>query len=184
MGRCFASNSRYFLVNGERCMVNATAEKPTQAALARALGVTAPAIVKWKRAGMPTDSIEAAQAWRAARVRPRVKSKPAPVADDDCTTYHGWRTRRERAQALQAERELRVRGGELVEVEAVIAILARRFGVARDRLLGIPSRVAPQVAGLGVHEAGALLEAEILAALEEISAASDDVRRAGEAPKP
>lgn len=167
--------------------MNATDAKLTQAALARALGVTAPAIVKWKRQGMPTDSIEAAQAWRAARVRPRVKPKPAaepaPVAAGEHVSYHEARRRRELAQALAAERDLRVRAGELVEVEAVIAVLARRFTVARDRLLGIGARVGPQCAGLNASQASALIDAEVHDALAEISGASDDVRD-GRASKP
>lgn len=166
--------------------MNATDAKLTQAALARALGVTAPAIVKWRRQGMPTDSIEAAQAWRAARVRPRVKPKPAepaPVAAGEHVSYHEARRRRELAQALAAERDLRVRNGELVEVEAVLGVLARRFGVARDRLLGIGARVGPQCAGLNASQASALIDAEVHDALAEISGASDDVRD-GRAPKP
>ena len=47
---------------------------PSQAALARALGLSPAAITKFKARGMPIDSVEAAQAWRAKHLRPRVRA--------------------------------------------------------------------------------------------------------------
>ncbi len=48
----------------------------TQTELARALGVDAAVISRDKRRGMPTDSIEAARAWRARTLRPRMRNMP------------------------------------------------------------------------------------------------------------
>ena len=44
---------------------------PSQTAIAAALGISQPAVAQLKRRGMPTDSIEAAQAWHRRNVRPR-----------------------------------------------------------------------------------------------------------------
>lgn len=47
---------------------------PSQAALARALGLSPAAITKCKQQGMPVHSVQAAQAWRATHLRPRVRA--------------------------------------------------------------------------------------------------------------
>lgn len=59
--------------------VNATARPPTQAALARELGISPAAITKLKGQGMPTHSADAARQWRAARLHPgRMRADPGP----------------------------------------------------------------------------------------------------------
>jgi hypothetical protein len=59
----------------------------TNAELGLALGVTGQRISILRKEGMPTDSIEAAQAWRAARVNvQRARApQPAPAQLDDGT---------------------------------------------------------------------------------------------------
>jgi hypothetical protein len=54
-----------------------TTNRPTQAALARELGISGPAVTKLKAQGMPTDSIEAARTWRLQNLNP-AKRKPDP----------------------------------------------------------------------------------------------------------
>jgi hypothetical protein len=55
------------------------ADRWSQAELARQLGLSAPAITKLKKQGMPTDSLAAAQAWREQRQNV-AQRKPAPDA--------------------------------------------------------------------------------------------------------
>lgn len=62
---------------------HSSSKQLSQAALARALGLSPAAITKFKARGMPIDSVEAAQAWRAKHLRPRVRAdrqKPAGSA--------------------------------------------------------------------------------------------------------
>jgi hypothetical protein len=59
--------------------VNTTARPPTQAAVARELGISPAAITKLKAQGMPTHSADAARQWRAARLHPgRMRADPGP----------------------------------------------------------------------------------------------------------
>jgi hypothetical protein len=57
-----------------------------------------------------------------------------------------WRTRLMKAKALAAEREARVRSGELVEVkpytDAIIADCVQATQLAKTRFLGLPSKLA------------------------------------------
>jgi hypothetical protein len=57
-------------------MVNGEGAPVKQSELAKALGLSPQAIVKLKRQGMPTDTVEAAQAWRRDHVRPYAAARP------------------------------------------------------------------------------------------------------------
>lgn len=59
----------------------------TNTQLAQALGVTAQRITALRREGLPNDSLEAAQAWRAARAETNRRQAPkaAPAQLDDGT---------------------------------------------------------------------------------------------------
>ena len=55
----------------------------SQSQLAKALGISQPAVAQLSKKGMPTDSVEAAQQWRAANIgvkRGKPKAVPQPVA--------------------------------------------------------------------------------------------------------
>lgn len=55
----------------------------SQSQLAKALGISQPAVAQLAKKGMPTDSVEAAQQWRAANIgvkRGKPKAVPKPVA--------------------------------------------------------------------------------------------------------
>lgn len=55
----------------------------SQSQLAKALGISQPAVAQLAKKGMPTDSVEAAQQWRAANIgvkRGKPKAVPQPVA--------------------------------------------------------------------------------------------------------
>jgi hypothetical protein len=61
--------------------------KPSNLEIGAALGITAQRVSVLKREGMPTDSVEAAQAWRATRDEARRAQAPkaAPAQLDDGT---------------------------------------------------------------------------------------------------
>lgn len=61
--------------------------KPSNLEIGAALGITAQRVSVLKREGMPTDSVEAAQAWRASRDEARRAQAPkaAPAQLDDGT---------------------------------------------------------------------------------------------------
>lgn len=72
----------------------------TGSELARKLGVTRQAISKLVRRGMPLDSVEAAQKWRAVHAPPR-KSIAVAEADKGKTPFEDAMTRAERARACE-----------------------------------------------------------------------------------
>ena len=168
------------MVNGEGSGSGAL----SQAALGRALDLSAPAITKLKKQGMPVHSVAAAQQWRqdrqnVAQRKPwpgrTAPAAPAAPAAPPAEFVHGEshdaaRTRREIAEADLAELKLGELHGELVRAADVRASYARRLASLRESLLQIPARLAPIVASetdqAACHET---LQSELHAVLEQIS---------------
>lgn len=152
--------------------------------MARELDVSPAMIIKLRSAGMPMHDADEARRWRESntRTRPHLaarKARQAPVeAPAEGESYSAWRTRREKALAHLAEIDLAERRGQLVAVDQVLHLLGQRYSIARDRLWGIPSRIAPMAAGLDAHRAERVLMQEISDALTEIANAAADVRAA------
>lgn len=136
--------------------------------LGQALGISKQAVGKLAQAGMPTDTVEAAQAWRLANLDPS-RSKDARMgigaglgdrpptagadggddeapAVDDSAEYRHARTQREQIrrdrEALQLEQER----GRLVEVEEVARLRYTEFRALRDSLSNVGARVSAAVA--------------------------------------
>lgn len=172
----------------------------SQAAIARALGLSGAAITKLKKQGMPVHSVEAAQAWRTERQNVAARKPlpssgvPASIAmpaasgpirvsagafdgspDEDRDTA---RTRREIAEANLAELREAEERGELIRVDAIRSALAGMIASTRDSLLQIPARVAPVLAAepdaASVHDT---LTREIHQALAQLVAAPDRITR-------
>jgi len=153
---------------------------------------------------MPTDTIEAARAWRAENVSSRLRvgssppsspaNQPARHASSPATTgsgaagttgatgdeegasgtYSEFRTRREGAEAELAELRLFETKGELIRVAAVKTALGVAFATAREALLQLPSRLAPQLAGeTDPATIQNLLYAEIHQVLVDLAGVSD-----------
>lgn len=79
----------------------------TQAALASALGMSEPAVSKFKGRGMPVDSVAAAQAWRATHVRLRISANPVRRFADEIADVHAlWPVARSALQAGRLEAAL------------------------------------------------------------------------------
>ena len=80
----------------------------------------------------------------------------------------------DRARRLAVETESRVRNGELLEAAEVQALWVSHVGIAKGRLLALPSRLAPAVIGLGdLRTIEAVIREAIHEALTELSAAPD-----------
>ena len=162
------------MVNSEQAPVNTL----SQAALGRLLGLSPAAITKLKGQGMPVDSVEAAKAWREARlnVAARKPSPPPPAfppisggdfGDED---FQMARTRREIAEANLAEMREAELEGKLIRVEAIRAAWAKRISATRDALLQLPHRLAPVLAAeTEMERVSQLLDVELRQALTELS---------------
>lgn len=150
----------------------------SRAAIADGLGCDPALVTRYRRRGMPMDSVDAALAWKRMHVRPRIggdqaggsapHGPPTPPANDepDSGGYWASRARREQAEADLAELKLAEQRGELVRTADVRASHARRLASLRESLLQIPPRLAAVLAAEAdqakVHDA---LAAEIHAAL-------------------
>lgn len=87
------------------------------------------------------------------------------------STLTAERTRLDRARADLAEHQLALKRAEFVRVEEVGERWVRLVTNVRNRILGVPSKLAPALARTATPaQAAAILEEEILAALDELSA--------------
>lgn len=122
-------------------------KKPTVRQIAAALGISHPRVVALSKEGMPTDSIEAAAAWREAHMNPAAQVGQAfrngDLPDEDFQTA---RTRREIAEASIAQLKEEEMRGELIRVEAVRSALASLISTTREGILQVPARMAPVLA--------------------------------------
>lgn len=97
---------------------------------------------------------------------------PEPDEGDTSATtgYQHWRERSERAKALSAERDNRVRDGELLEANQVAATITAAVTTLRTRFESLPDVLGPQLAAeLDEGRVRALLAETIEHALEEAS---------------
>lgn len=127
--------------------------KLTQSQIAAALQVDKALVSRYKGMGMPVDSIEAARAWKDANIRARIQDRPpadvgTPAAPASAAPPDYWleRARREQAEAAIAELRRGEMQGELIRVSAVRAAMTNAYVTAREGILNIPARLAPQLA--------------------------------------
>ena len=90
-------------------------------------------------------------------------------ADPEASALDVERTREAAARADKLELENATRREELVEVETVSLLWAKLTGETRNKLLGLPSAVAPYLAGKTVPETAAILSEHIREALEALA---------------
>jgi hypothetical protein len=125
---------------------------PSQAQLADALGVDPALVTRYKRRGMPVDSIAAAQKWKAENVRARVGAKAGKGDDTGVAPpvpgYGDHRARREAAEADMAELEAKRKAAQLMPVEPAERAVFDAFRELRDATFAAMRGAAPQVLGL------------------------------------
>lgn len=116
------------------------------------------------------DKTDAAQQARGARGGHAPRDEPKAPPGGDREGYFATKERRERAEADLAELELRQRRGELVKKSDVERELFAVNRSLRDRLAGIPDRIAPMLASeTDVTRCHAIVAAELRAALGEVA---------------
>jgi len=138
--------------------------KMTRTAFARALGLSPGRVTQLVDAGLPTCDdgrlipLEEARAWYRATVHAGARKRgpkgkppeapPAPMAGE-APAERLLRAQAERTEALAeiARLEARRRRGELLEAGQVEAAWTKHILAARERLLGLPGKLAPRVLG-------------------------------------
>ena len=106
---------------------------------------------------------------RGARVQPRITVTKAAPAAGDGPDFFEERARHERAKADLAELKAQERAGELVELEEVKRLWATLATETRDRLLGLPDRLAEELhAAETEHEVREVLRRELTEALSRV----------------
>lgn len=164
----------------------------TQAALAQALGMSEGRVSQLKSQGMPTHSVDAAQAWRethqsiamrkrdpARVVAPAQPAAPppdpaigAPIFGPEFLgeDFQAARTRREIAEANLAEMREAELEGKLIRVDTIRAAWAKRISSTRDALMQLPHRLAPVLAVEDdMERVGIVLDEALRQALTELS---------------
>jgi phage terminase Nu1 subunit (DNA packaging protein) len=154
--------------------------------LAELLGISRSTCSDSVKRGMPTDSLEAAQAWRNAFLDParRKQAKPAPEVlqpleqpPEPEETFDEARTRDMVSTANLREMAEAKRRGELIEVAAVTKVLASDYATTRDALLQLPARLGPMLAAeKDPATVQRLLHAEIHQALVTLAGTPDSLR--------
>ena len=164
-------------------------EVVNRAELARLFDVSLPTVDSWRRRGLPVEQ-------GGGRGRPMRFSLPAAIAwrleqeagEDDrdaVVSFEEARTAKMVAEAELARIELQKRRGEVVELDVVAELAEAAFGVVRQRVLGLASKVAAQVATAGsAAKARGILEREAREILDELAdgneLAKDAHERGGE----
>ena len=106
----------------------------------------------------------------AATFAPPIEAVDDAGAGLETTSYHVAKTLREAAEAQIARLKLSEMRGEVIRVDAVRSAWAAKIAGARDALLQIPSRLAPQLAAESdLVAVTGLLEAELRQALADLS---------------
>ena len=147
----------------------------TKIELAAALDVSTQTLDAWLARGMPFERRPGAGARTyafdlAAVLRWRLDYERAQAAAaTDETDIDEAKRRRAVAEARLAEMAADREAGQLLAREDVDAAVIASFVRVRAKLLSIPSKVAPLVAGADVNAAGATLRAAIHDALRELS---------------
>lgn len=155
--------------------------------LAAALGLTKGQVSKLVKRGMPTGSVDEAEAWRKLYVRPewsKGTSTPpadngseAPASDAESDNQSYWRAKaqREATMAELAKIDLAKARRELVAVAEVERGLHEAARMLRDMILAVPSRVAAEmVAASDAGVAQRLLREQLTAVLDQFERLAED----------
>jgi phage terminase Nu1 subunit (DNA packaging protein) len=184
--------------------LTAGAERLSQSALARLLGVKRQAVHDLCKRGIihagddglinvaaateamaralradskTVASILAAPPEPASAQAPSNEPAPQPIDPNDATSYHVARTLREAAEARMAQLRLRVMAGELVSADRVKRAVTTWAAMARAAFEKIPDKVAERVAAESdAQECHALLTAEIDLVLADLASGARTMR--------
>lgn len=134
--------------------------------LAELFNVKGDTLDRWVEIGLPVERRGRRREWQAD-LGPCIawlveKTRADATSSGPGSEVSVQRERLLRAQAEAKETANRVRAGELIERAPAAAEVLEGVIVARDRLLTIPSRVAPRVAAMAdIEQIEVLLTAEM-----------------------
>jgi len=98
------------------------------------------------------------------------QARDSVIGNNDAVDLDEARRRKVSAEAAIAELNLQQLRGELIEVEAVAQAVADEYSNVRQRLLAMPTKLAPQVIPVdSIPEAEALIQEFIHEAIEELT---------------
>jgi phage terminase Nu1 subunit (DNA packaging protein) len=152
----------------------------TQKELAAALGLSPAVVSRCVAAGMPADDAEAARAWRAARVRPRV------AADKAASRARGahWldvgqeRARLLRTQRREAEHRLAKLRGEFAPIGYIREVMGAIGAEMGQRLEAAPAMLRRKHPELGADALDSLAATLVRLRNDTDAAMRDAARRA------
>ena len=106
---------------------------------------------------------------RRARFRPKPAASPVPEPSTGISLQKS-RANKELFEALLKKLEYEERSGKLVEISRMEMDAFAAARAARDKLLGIPDRIAPILVGMtDIFEIKEILRKEILATLQNLT---------------
>ena len=139
--------------------------------LADAFGVSEETITQWQKAGMPIQTARKGTMGNEYELAPCIRWYALRESGGDgALDLNQERARLAKAQADKTELEAAELKGEMVRYEELSAHWAARGSAMRSRLLTLPTKIAPRArVAENDQAASALIEAEIIEALTEIS---------------
>lgn len=138
-------------------------------ALATEFGLDRRAVARRIDGINPAGEIQGNPAWHLADVAPALAGI---TAQGDEVSFDEARRRRAVAEAVLAEMEVERAAGRLLKREDVDAAVIGAFARVRARLLAVPGKAAPLVAGNDAAAASEIIRRAIHDALRELSETS------------
>lgn len=137
----------------------------SQAAIARALGLSPALVCRYRKRGMPVDDPEAARAWHRANILPKVRATtaPRPPQPEPAATGERLDLAQERALLIRAQRReveirLRLAAKTYAPIEYLTATLATASAAFVEHCDHIPARLRREHPGLPAAAMDAVLK--------------------------
>ncbi len=147
--------------------------KMNKAQLAKMLDITTQTLDRYIQAGLPFDSAPGragkSYVFDLAVVVGWLRERDTKNTRGDSGTVEDARKRKLEAEARLAEMAAEKAAGSLLERSDVDAAVIGAFSRVRARLLSLPSKAAPRCVDRTMDQIGAVLEADVRDALQELS---------------
>ena len=153
-------------------------------AVAKALNLTPRRVQQLKAEGMPSIGrgqyeLGPCMAWYIRYLQSKL-DKLGPNTNPDTPDLLAEKTRLAREQGDKLAIENSIKRGELVYVSEVVSTWSNHIASCRAKLLGLPTKVAPQLVNqTNANAIAGKLRDEIDAALYELSEGADDYQHLG-----
>jgi phage terminase Nu1 subunit (DNA packaging protein) len=153
-------------------------------AVAKALNLTPRRVQQLKAEGMPSIGrgqyeLGPCMAWYIRYLQSKL-DKLGPNTNPDTPDLLAEKTRLAREQGDKLAIENSIKRGELVYVSEVVSTWSNHIASCRAKLLGLPTKVAPQLVNqTNANAIAGKLRDEIDAALYELSEGTDDYQHLG-----